>query len=328
MLMRDYNYLTLPSLGTVLGSRGYIGTYMHSGDTRFDNKRRWLLQWFDEFHDMTNTFADAPQVSSWGVADPVMFDFALEWADGWAERERPFFMVLFTVINHHPFRVPPDFDSPYPHDSDNTYHRFINTMTYQDRATGDFIRQASSRPWYDNTYFLVLSDTGQVMGERDVTNDLGRLPPYEASMWIPLLLMGPGLDAPQLNGDIRRQVASQIDVPPTVLDLLGIVTPNPFAGRTLLVPVPYEESLALMSNPYGDVWVALRQGDFKTIHGRSSGTTQRFNLRTDPWERVDLVETGGYDPSADVRLLDAWVDVQEYLVFRNLFWDPRFSVAE
>jgi arylsulfatase A-like enzyme len=319
MLLRDYNYLSLPSLADLLGEFGYSSAYMHSGDARFDNKRRWLQSWFDEIHDVSGTFADAERLTSWGVADDVMFDHSLDWAD--AQGDRPFFLVAVTVANHHPFQPQTTFDSPYAGAHD-TYRRFLNTMAYQDAVLGDFMRAAQTRDWYDETYFIVTSDTGQVMGERGVFNDLGGLPPFEPSMWIPLLIMGPGIEAGH-SSSLARQVASQVDIAPTVLDLLGIRRPHAFAGRSLLVELPYDDSVALMSNPYRDIWLAVRRGDLKTIHGRESDTTWSFDMSSDRREERDLVASGAHDPDQEIRLLEAWVDLQEFLVFHDRLWDPQ-----
>ncbi len=318
MLLRDYAYLQLPSIGTVLGQHGYRRAYMHSGDTRFDNKRRWLKQWFDDIHDMTNVFADAPRVTSWGVDDAVLFDHALKWADERAGQ--PFFMTVFTVTNHHPFTVPKraGFTPPIAHPS-TTYEKFLNTMAYQDFTLGQFLTAARTRPWFANTYIVIVADTGQVMGERRVHNDMGALPPYEAAMWVPLAIVGPGI-AP--DATLSTQVGSQVDFAPTLLDLLGIQQPHAFAGRSLLATVPHERGLAVVSNPYREVWVALRRGDHKLIHARLTGTDQCYDLATDRDEQRDLAASGECDPSADVALLDAWVDLQEYLVFHNRLWDP------
>jgi phosphoglycerol transferase MdoB-like AlkP superfamily enzyme len=325
MLLREYGYLNFRPLPEVLREVGYRTTYFHAGDVRFDNKRRWFDRWFDEVHDMTGTFADAPRVSTWGVSDKVMYDGILDWAD---QQRGPFFVALMPVNNHHPWVIPddPTFTKPQA-DPQSVYQKYLNTVAWSDHAMGEFVRAARAKPWGANTWFIITSDHGQAMGEHGVTNDMGGVPPYQISMRIPFVLLGPALPTdPDERKRLEAQIGSLVDIPTTVTDLLGVQAPHPWAGRSLLAPPPYEEGYAILSNPYRDNWVALRQGDLKSIHGRVSQTTWVFDLAQDPDERQDRAAEFSERVRRDVEVLDAHVDFQEHMIIYNRLWDPKLSL--
>jgi N-acetylglucosamine-6-sulfatase len=72
------------------------------------------------------------------------------------------------------------------------------------------------------------SDNGFFFGEHGLS--IERRLPYEESIRMPLLLRYPGLAAP---GGKVRELASSIDIAPTLLDLAGIAVPAHMQGRSM-----------------------------------------------------------------------------------------------
>ncbi|NOX75040.1 MAG: LTA synthase family protein [Gammaproteobacteria bacterium] len=207
------DFFTLPSL---LKAHGYRTSFFYGGDTNFDNMRRFLsyngIDRIIEQKDIPN-----PRFQNhWGVSDEDIFATA----DGFFREQadnQPFASVILTLSNHEPFDVPPVDYSLYeqPRATQN------NAAQYADYALGEFFRQARKSAYFDNTVFLVVADHGVEIRAR------GLIP--AAKYHIPGLILASGLEPQRFT-----RLASQIDLPPTVLGLLGIDTRHPMPGRDLL----------------------------------------------------------------------------------------------
>jgi arylsulfatase A-like enzyme len=106
---------------------------------------------------------------------------------------------------------------------------------------------------------------------------------------VPLVFRGPGLEPRRVT-----EVARQVDVMPTVLELLGLPAPEGIPGRSLVPSLrgqPLERpadfgALAEQDNPntHLDSWRTER---YRLIRA-DDGTTKLFDLASDPLEQVDL----------------------------------------
>ncbi len=81
-----------------------------------------------------------------------------------------------------------------------------------------------------NTYILFTSDNGFFYGEHRLTG--GKFLAYEPSTHMPLLIRGPGIKPGSSTGEL----AANIDLAPTILELAGAAADKSIDGRSL---VPY-----------------------------------------------------------------------------------------
>src|SRR5574338_347850 len=95
-------------------------------------------------------------------------------------------------------------------------------VEYTDWAIGELLRQAASRPWFDDTVFAIVAD--------HCHSSAGRTEVPVRKYHIPFLVFSPKHVAP---GRVDT-LASQIDVAPTLLGLLGFSYRSRFFGRDLL----------------------------------------------------------------------------------------------
>jgi phosphoglycerol transferase MdoB-like AlkP superfamily enzyme len=106
---------------------------------------------------------------------------------------------------------------------------------YTDWAIGKFIEDARKKPWFDDTLFVFVADHCAAVAGKT------KLP--VAGYRIPLILWAPKLVDP----GVYEGVASQIDVPPTLLDVMRADGDDYFFGRSVF-ELPAGTERAFISN--------------------------------------------------------------------------------
>jgi phosphoglycerol transferase MdoB-like AlkP superfamily enzyme len=217
------------TLATVFKTQGYDTAFIYGGRGIFDNMRGFALgNGFDRFIEQKD-YAYPVFTTAWGVSDEDIFNQVLEDAGRQAANGKPFFTTVLTVSNHKPYTYPKDRIDLNPDDQ-----RRPHAVKYADWALGKFFERAKSLPFYKDTVFVVAGDHGaRVYGA-----DFIPLPSYE----VPVLIY-----APHLLGKAKRidQLASSMDVAPTLLGLLGFAYDSTFYGRDLLREDPREPYVLL-----------------------------------------------------------------------------------
>jgi phosphoglycerol transferase MdoB-like AlkP superfamily enzyme len=207
------------TLASFLKEHGYTSTFFYGGESHFDNMRSFFMgNGFDRVLDQKDMPPDA-FVGTWGAADGDVLSSAhrhfLE-----QPTDQPFFGFIFTSSNHVPFEFP-DGGFALHEQPRNTVN---NAVKYADHALGRFIEQAKASPYWANTLFLVVADhNARVYGQS--------LMPVER-FHIPGLILGGPIAQPQRIAT----VASQIDLAPTLISLMGLSGKHPLIGRDLSDP--------------------------------------------------------------------------------------------
>ena len=165
----------------------------------------------------------------WGVADESLFANALGVIDAAVASGKPTFMHVMTTSNHRPFTYPDgriDIKSPGGREGG---------VKYTDWAIGRFIDDARGKPWFDDTLFVIVADHCAAVAGKS------KLP--VGGYRIPLIFYAPKLVVP---GEYTPTM-SQIDIPPTILDVLRADGDDHFFGRSVF-EVPGAPARAFVSN--------------------------------------------------------------------------------
>jgi phosphoglycerol transferase MdoB-like AlkP superfamily enzyme len=184
----------------------------------------WLLEnlGFDRVLDVADISAGLKQPPlSWGMSDHQMFRYLADNLAAGAYAP-PFFVSFVTIDSHAPFNLAKDLAPS------NETSPLLRTITSTDDAFGEFWRYFRSSPYFGNTMLVVLGDHQMFPGqqaaeaarEADATTFYGR---------IPLLIYDPTHQLPAEYPGL----ASQVDVAPTILHLLGLNGANAFEGNSL-----------------------------------------------------------------------------------------------
>lgn len=220
----------LSTVGELLKDQGFATAFVYGGYGYFDN----MNAYFDANDYRVVDRTDFPKSSIafeniWGVADEVLFENALNVMDATASGDRRAFVQIMTTSNHRPFTYPDgriDIRSPGGREG---------AVKYTDWAIGKFIDDARRKPWFDDTLFVIVAD------HRAAVAGKSKVP--VAGYRIPLILYAPKLVDP---GVVERMV-SQVDIPPTLLDVLRVDGDDEYFGRSVF-ELPQFPERAFVSN--------------------------------------------------------------------------------
>ncbi|MDX1998891.1 MAG: LTA synthase family protein [Thermoanaerobaculia bacterium] len=259
---------TLPSL---LRDQGYETLFLYGGRALFDGMAGYLsANGVDRIVDQGDFPPEAFR-TAWGVADEALFDRALAEMDTLHARRQPFYSLLLTVSNHRPYRFPEENLQPLP-----GLKRRENAVRYADHALGRFLRAAREHPFYADTLFVLMGDHGaRVYGAAEVP-----LASYE----VPVLLIGPGIEA----GRRVDTLASSLDIPPTVLGVLGLSYGSQFFGQDVL-NAPPERGRAFFVHNHN---IGMLRDDRIAVLGLHQ-TTRAFRIEGEDLRPLDPGDPGG-----------------------------------
>jgi arylsulfatase A-like enzyme len=166
---------------------------------------------------------------------------------------------------------------------DSDYNRYLNLVHHMDFFLRDLVAQYKEHGLYENTVFVFLGDHGEGFGEH--LQRFHDTCAYEEGLRVPFLIHHGDRFA---GGKRYVPLASQLDVVPTVLDLLDFdVRPGALEGRSLLQR-PDPERRLFSACFYTRTCLAGFQGRTKYIHWFDDMEDQLFDLDADPSEQNNL----------------------------------------
>ncbi len=204
-------------MGWIFKDKGYENKFIYAGHGYFDNMNEYFSHnGFDivdrlAFEEEEITFANV-----WGVCDEDLFSKSIQEADRSYANKKPFFNFIMTTSNHRPYTYP-DGKIDIPSHSGRS-----GGVKYTDYAVDQFLKQASKKPWFDETLFVFVADhNGGSAGKLE-------LPLYRYK--IPFMVYAPKLIKPQ---EISK-LSSQIDLAPTLFGLMNWSYKSKFYGKDIL----------------------------------------------------------------------------------------------
>lgn len=262
-----------------------------------------------------------------GYRADAFTEFATEGIEALAE---PFFLVVSYIEPHHqndqwtfvapdgyaeryktdPY-VPPDLRD-HPGDWYDELPDYYGMVERLDECVAALVETLETIGIRDDTVFAYTADHGCHFRTRP--GEYKRTP-HESAVRVPAVLAGPGFD----DGRDVKRVTSTIDLPPTLLDAAGLDVPGSMHGESLLPVVrgeaPDEDGQAFIQISESQVGRAVRTERWKyavaapKINGWRGGNGQPaseryverylYDLRRDPYERVNLAGQPNYRDVAD-----------------------------
>ncbi|XCI74629.1 MAG: sulfatase-like hydrolase/transferase [Flavobacteriales bacterium] len=242
IVKRRYN-TQLYSIGKVFRDKGYSNKFIYGGDGFFDNMnqffgnngfsiidrgRGYLMG--DDFKAQRENIQNE-EVSfenAWGICDEDIYRRVLKEADRDAQSKTPFFYFILTTSNHRPYTYPKG-KIDIPSGSGRA-----GAVKYSDYAIKKIITQASQKPWFQNTVFVIIADHyASSAGKNEINVGKYHVP-------------GMIYNIPNLPPKTVKTLCSQVDIFPTLFNLLNWSYESKMYGKDILKMSP-EESRAFVS---------------------------------------------------------------------------------
>ncbi len=235
------------SLAAILKPRGFQDTYVYNGAFSWDNqegffRNQGMTHFIGRDDHKSPVFIDP----TWGVSDQDMFDSALVQLNQ-MDKKVPFFAILQTLSNHTPFALP----NPLPIEKVTGFgelNEHLTAQKYSDWALGQFMKKAAKESWYSDTIFVILGDHGFGIQRQLTEIDLLRF-------HVPLLIIAPNIQAQ--FGTHNHHIASQVDVIPSAVSLLGMSFKHQCWGRDIFSLDENDKGFVIIKPSGSDQTIAL-----------------------------------------------------------------------
>ncbi|MCL2260128.1 MAG: sulfatase-like hydrolase/transferase [Fibromonadales bacterium] len=215
----------------------YAKVYMTVSNPVFDHTLPFVERFFDNWQTIGKTEIE-------GTGDSLGMDLTLLMLDS-LPTDKPYLLVYNTVSTHIPFYGYPNSFAPKP---DDAMARYRNAVRYTDNQFGRLLARLATRSDFQRTVVIVLGDHDTPVDSVDYAHP----PPIGVSAAQIFL----GIFSPDTNLfkglEIREDVASQLDIAPTILDLAQVRSANHFWGYDLLTQErpAYQPALFYSENAY------------------------------------------------------------------------------
>ena len=218
------------SLARVLKRDDYATLFLYAGHGTFDYIRSYSQRnGWDRLVEESD-FNSPVFRTAWGVSDEDLLQRGVAEMRALHQAGKPFLTTFMTVSNHRPFTYP---TGRIPEDPN--VHWRDHAVRYADWALGDFFERARKEAFWTNTVFVVIADHGaRVYGSQTIP-----LRSYQ----IPCVVVAPTLQ------NLPRRIdaeASQMDIVPTLLGMIGRPYESLFFGHNVLDPVGARQARCLM----------------------------------------------------------------------------------
>lgn len=220
----------LPSLPKLLQEQGYDTATFHTNEVDFWNRGElYRALGFNRYYD--KAFFGEDDTVFYGASDEVLYSKTSAELARMNESSQPFYSHVISMSSHNPFTIPEDkYKMKLPERYEGTFvGNYIRAQNYADYALGQFIAELKENGVWDDSLVVLYGDhrglpifslkdedkvlleeiLGKEYTERDLIN-------------IPLIISSAGVPVPS----VQNQLGGQVDILPTVANLLGVPLDN------------------------------------------------------------------------------------------------------
>jgi phosphoglycerol transferase MdoB-like AlkP superfamily enzyme len=288
------------SLSGMLNDRGYTSLAFHGYEASFWN-RQAVYNNLGFYDFVSKEEFDIDEILGWSISDKSFFrqsiDKSLE--------HQPFYSLLITLSSHHPY----DAFSKFPMDvtpfENKQVGNYLKSINYADQAIEGLFQRLIDEGTLENTIVVIFGDhSGLYLDQKIDVQELLSLEDHPAE-WariqkVPLII---ALPDKALQGSINK-VGGQIDILPTLADILGL--DHPFLlGNSLL-----REKGNYAVKRDGSIYFE----DFYFDNGRGV----LFNIET--LDEITITS----ELSAQIEKYKRDLIVSDIIIRKNLFRDDKF----
>ncbi|AOZ91154.1 LTA synthase family protein [Paenibacillus crassostreae] len=234
----------LPSLPKLLEDQGYDTATFHTNEVEFWNRGElYTALGFNRYYD--KTYFGEEDTLFYGASDEVLYERTAAELATMDQNDQPFYSHVISMSAHNPFTIPEEkYKMTLPERFEGTFvGDYIRSQNYADYALGLFIEDLKQSGVWDNSLIVLYGDhrglpifsldnddqilmqeiLGHEYSERELIN-------------VPMIIASTGITSPSVN----EQLGGQVDILPTVSNLLGLSLDNHLHfGQDLLNQTKY-----------------------------------------------------------------------------------------
>ena len=237
-ILSSYSMNQFEGLPSILKRQGYSSAFFHSstnGSMRFDSFSS--AAGFDQYFGRSEYPVKNHYDGSWGIPDHYFLPWSIDKIN---KMKKPFFSMIFTISSHHPYDIP----KAYVNKVEKGPDAICRSISYADFAFKEFWEKVQRQDWYENTLFVFCADHVGPTSRGDRSS-------IEWSFKIPIAYFHPRIELPSVKEDRTTQ---QIDIMPTILDLLNIKTTyfsmgTSYFSKYRLPKIVYNQENLIVLNP-------------------------------------------------------------------------------
>ncbi|WP_294602733.1 LTA synthase family protein [uncultured Lactobacillus sp.] len=214
---------TFESAPAILNQQGgYTTAVMHGGAGSFWNRNNAYKQFGYEYFMPLSYYQNKPKYYiGYGLKDKIFFSQSIKYIE---RLPQPFYLKLITVTNHYPYDLDKKNQSIAKTETgDETVDGYVQTAHYLDQAIGQLMRWLKKTGLDKNTLLVFYGDhygisgnhykaSAELLNQDEFTN-------FDNLKFQRVPLM---FHMRSLKGGIKKTYGGEIDVLPTLLNLLGI----------------------------------------------------------------------------------------------------------
>ncbi|ANK60080.1 LTA synthase family protein [Loigolactobacillus backii] len=251
-MITDGTTNTFQAAPAILDQKGYTTASFHGDVPSFWNRDNAYKSWGYDYFFSKDYYKNADKAKynvGYGMKDKIFLRDSAQYIQ---QLPQPFYAKLITVTNHYPYILDSKNKSIDAFDTgDSTVDPYAQTAHYLDQSVGEFMSYLKKTGLDKNSMIVMYGDhygisnnhkpaIAKLLGKKKVTN-------YDLANFqkVPFMIHMPGL-----KGGINHTYGGEIDVLPTILNLLGVKNQDTIQfGQDLLAPNRNQT-------------VAFRNGDF------------------------------------------------------------------
>lgn len=329
ILIRHEPMLKMSGFPAQLRQQGYATAYLHGGNITYENQDLFLkMIGFDELH--TYDPLDKTPVYGWGYSDEVMFKRLQGWITDHHQRSSsPYLATFFTASTHDPYILPTDYQMRF--EGEDKFSRYADSVHYFDKKLGDFYAWYLKEEAPKGTLLVIVSDHIQRVPFPNAPEETST-GEFEYAFQTPLVIAGLSQAELQQYRAFSSRFGSQLDLPATLMPLLGYQAPACNAGLNLLSPQEnWPTNRFIVSVAPDDArFIYIQKGNYRWMYDLNRDVHRLYNTIADPYFQHDLFQPEDPQCVEVEKFVQAYRRLSNYLIDNDAYSpiDPFHDIVE
>jgi uncharacterized sulfatase len=291
------NFEKLETIADVLGKQGY---------TSLQTGKWWVGNFSSGGFDEGMTHGDPARGARHGDEGLKIGREGMEpifrFIDAAQEQNKPFFVWYAPLLPHGPYTPPDSLVQKYLKVAPSAHvAKYWASCEWFDNTCGQLMDYVGQKGLSKNTLFIYVCDNGFIQDPNDREDHIrSKYTPYDMGIRTPIIYSWEGKIKPEFN---TKNLASSIDIAPTIYGILGIKPPEGLPGINVLDGRSLDERKIIFAEQYnhdfstaeeslqytaaiGETWKLI----VPNRKNKPKDKIQLYNIEQDPFESRNLAD--------------------------------------